>query len=160
MMNNIINYDDKIAFSEVYDIICFMDNSERTKIPSTFIEFLKTNKQENYITKINPYIPLEFQKISKKAQNIIAYIYIKYLANNEEKMMFRAKEQKEFEEERKSLEESYNTMFNRNAKSATNVISSNSVPLNSNAQNLPIIIKKQNIFIRIINCIKNIFLKK
>ena len=160
MMNNVINYDNKVSFSEVYDVIMFMDKTEQNKIPSKFIEFLKTNKKENYFTKINPYLPLEYQNISKKSQNIIAYIYRKYLATDEEKIMFRTKEQEEFEEERKSLEESYNTFFNRNIKSTSNLVYSNTEIQNSQSQNLPAVVEKNSLFKMIIVFIKKIFKNK
>ena len=121
MMNN-ITYDEKIAFSEVYDIIMYLDIKERNKIPNKFIKFIKANKLKNHITKINPYIPLEFQNLSKKTQDIIAYIYVRYLIDENEKNFFKAKEKKEIEEEKRSLENTYNIMFKRN-KEAENTFS-------------------------------------
>lgn len=151
MINNVISYDEKVAYSEVYDIIMFMNKAERKKIPTKFIEFLKANKQENYITKINPYLPLEFQKLSKKTQDIIAYVYRRYLANEEEKANFRVQEQKEFEEERKLVEESYNLMFNRNKT----IDNSDILPTNE-SQNLPTVVEKTNIFKKIFGFIKKV----
>ncbi|MBR3002538.1 MAG: hypothetical protein IKF38_03110 [Clostridia bacterium] len=87
-MSSIVSEEEQIAYTEVYDIIMFMDKNEREKIPNSFVEFLKHNKKNNYITKINPYIPLEFQNLKKITKNIIAYIYRRYLADEEERKYF------------------------------------------------------------------------
>ena len=146
IMNNVISDKEKISFTEVYDIIMFLEETERNKIPKTFIEFVKANKQNNCITKINPYMPLDFQKISKETQSIIAYIYRRYLASEEEKEDFKIQEQKEFESERKQLEENYNTFFNKKK-----IIEK---PI-KNVSNLPVVVEKENIFKRLVNFIKN-----
>ncbi|MBQ3415179.1 MAG: hypothetical protein IJH39_07525 [Clostridia bacterium] len=100
-MGVVIDYEDKISYTEVYDILMFLNDEEKNKIPNKLIDFFKNNKLENYITKVNPYIPLELQKVRKETKAIIACIYRKYLADEEEKEEFKKKDLKEIKEERK-----------------------------------------------------------
>ena len=149
-MSNNIDYEEKIAFSQAYDVIMFMDENDRNRIPSKFIEFLKINKDENYISTINPYLPLEFQKIGNQARAIISYIYVKYLADEEEKAEFRAKEKIEYENYRKEIEERSKNMFDNPKKvfEPVNIEENN---------NLALIEKKESFFEKIKNKILSFF---
>ena len=151
-MNYVIDYEDKKAFTEVYDILMFLDEKERKKIPDKFIEFLKCNRLENYITKINPYIPLEIQKISNQSRTIIACIYRKYLADEDEKEEFRKKDYQEYEKERKIIEKNYNNMFIKTKNADNENTKKEEIKETSN---LPIV--KMSFFERIKNRIKKIF---
>ena len=44
---------DKKVFSEVYDIIYHMDKGLYNKIPKQFLDFIKENKDNNYIVNID-----------------------------------------------------------------------------------------------------------
>lgn len=87
MLDNEKEY--KIAFAEVYDILKFTDKSVIDKISKSFIKFIDDNRDKNYITNLNPYLPLEEQEMSETARNIIDLIYMSYLATPEEKLEFR-----------------------------------------------------------------------
>lgn len=96
-MNIKIDKEYRIAFSEVDDILYFSDSKLVSKVPKSFINFIRENKDENYISNINPYILFEEQNISEKARAIIALIYISYIATAEEKKQFMKKANIEFE---------------------------------------------------------------
>lgn len=147
-MNNNITYEEKISFSQVYDVLMLLDDEEMKKIPRKFIYFLKKNKSENYISTINPYIPLQMQKLTNQANAIISYIYIQYLADENEKNKFKEKEILEYKLERQKIEERCWNMFD-------NQTQINKIEKNEN--NLPIVIKKENFFTKIINKIKAFF---
>lgn len=147
-MGNNITYEDKIAFSQVYDILMLLDEDDRKKIPEKFISFFKQNKSENYISTINPYIPLEMQKIENQTNAIISYIYIKYLTDETEKEEFREKEKLEYEREKAEIEERSKNIFDMPKKSTT--INEEKIE-----NNLPIVKKEETIFEKI----KNRFLK-
>ena len=144
MMNSQIDYEEKIAFSQVYDVLMLLDEVDREKIPQKFIEFLKQNKSENYISTINPYIPLEMQKLDNQAKAIISYIYIKYLADESEKNEFREKEKMEYEEKQKEINERCKNLFDIPKKATT----TNEEKIENN---LPSIKKEESIFERIKN---------
>lgn len=152
-MNNIIDYNEKIAFSEVYDIIMFLDEDDRNKIPNKFIEFIKNNKSDTYISKINPYFPLEKQKMQDITKAIVSYIFVKYLADENEKQEYRDKEIREAEAHKKEIEEKCKNMFN-NTKHEIKVANEES------DNNLPIVIEeKESFFDKIRNIFRRIFRK-
>lgn len=150
-----ITLDDRKVFTETYDIIMLIDEDDRKRIPTKFIKFLKDNKLDEYITKINPYIPLELQKINDRTRDIISYIYLKYLADEEDKKFFKIKEQKEEEAERKAYEESYNKFFNKKKKYLNLDIEEA-----SKTTILPIEVKEEGFFAKIIKKIKRLLFKK
>ena len=92
IMKEIYSIKERQCYSEVYDIIIFLDEDLKQKIPKKWIEFLEKTKMSNYITTINPYMPLEMQKINKQSKLIISYLYIKYLSDDDEKVFFVEKE--------------------------------------------------------------------
>lgn len=105
---NIDEKEYKIAFSEVDDILYFTDRSVVSQIPESFIRFIRENKEENYISKINPYMSLDEQDVSSKAKAIIALIYRSYIASDKEKEVFELKDKKEFEKIENEKREKYN----------------------------------------------------
>ena len=104
IMKEIYSIKERQCYSEVYDIINFLDEDLKQKIPKKWIEFLEKTKMSNYITTINPYMPLEMQKINKQSKLIISYLYIKYLSDDDEKVFFVEKENLEKNERMKKYE--------------------------------------------------------
>ncbi len=150
MNNSVISYEDRISYTEIYDIIMFLNDDEKNKIPKKFIEFVQKNRLKDYITKVNPYVPLEFQKVRKKTRNVIAYIYRRYLADESEKEEFREQEKKEYEEEQRILKEKKDK-----EQSIVNLNSEKEEPIE--ISNLPVV--KESMFIKIKNFIKKILKK-
>lgn len=89
--NNVKDRNLGIVLSEVNDIIYFSDATLKDKIPKSFLKFIEENKDSNYISNINPYLPFEEQEISEEAKNIIALIYRSYIASEEEKKNIKKK---------------------------------------------------------------------
>lgn len=144
MMNNLFSYEDKISFAQVYDIINFLNEEEKKKIPQNFIFFLKNNKAENYISTVNPYIPLEMQKISKEAKAIISYIYYFYLAEKNEKNKFK---EKALIEKQKTDEKYWNLFKTENNTSKINTMNTIiDTPKLNITDNKIAIVKRKNIF--------------
>lgn len=98
----------QIALEEVDEILHFMDEELVSKIPNSFKNFIKENKDKSYISNINPYMPLEEQDLRQETQAIISLIYRSYIANEEEKEYFKQKDKAEFEEIEKEKLEKYN----------------------------------------------------
>ena len=71
----------KIALAEIDDILKFADDEILLKIPESFKKFVKENKDKNYISNINPYLPLSYQNLKKETISILALINQDFLTN-------------------------------------------------------------------------------
>lgn len=76
---------DTNAFAETLFIINCLPDKEQSKIPKKFIEFLKENKNNDYVININPNIGLENQKLLDETMELLKEIYISYFISAEEK---------------------------------------------------------------------------
>lgn len=91
MMKEIYSIKERQCYSELYDIISFFDEDLKRKIPHKWISFLEEVKLDNFVTTINPYVPLEIQKIDKETKLMLSYLYIKYLSDENEKNILKKK---------------------------------------------------------------------
>lgn len=78
----------KLAYSEVYQIINLMNYDLRSKIPQKFIDLISTQKDDEYIPKIERDIPLEEQNLKKETISILAFLKLNCFCNEEEKKKF------------------------------------------------------------------------
>lgn len=138
IMKEIYSIKERQCYSEVYDIINFLDEDLKQKIPKKWIEFLEKTKMNNYITTINPYMPLEMQKINKQSKLIISYLYIKYLSDDDEKVFFVEKENLEKNEKMKKYENLEQDIWAKNKMENIN-----------KPNNKMIIAEKENFFIKL-----------
>ena len=142
------------AYTEVLEIIKYFPEQEYNKIPKEKIEFYEENKDKNYNFTINPEIDLADQNVSKEASAIIITLFRDYFATEEQKE--KLKQLIQLNEKKSEIEkrEKYNPndLFKKidkedkedNEKSIEN--------------NLPIEIKKQSFFKRLIDYIKSLFI--
>ena len=96
------------ASAEINEILKYLPKEEVEKIPSKLREFFKEVSSKDYVTNINPNIPLDKQQIKEKTKDIIALIYRNYWCSEEERKELDQKlieNDKKFEEE---LREKYN----------------------------------------------------
>lgn len=96
------------ASAEINEILKYMPKEEVEKIPSKLREFFREISSKDYVTNINPNIPLDKQQIKEKTKDIIALIYRNYWCSEEERKELDQKlieNDKKFEEE---LREKYN----------------------------------------------------
>ena len=94
--------------AEINEIFKYLPKEEVEKIPSKLREFFKEISSKDYVTNINPNIPLDKQQIKEKTKDIIALIYRNYWCSEEERKELDQKlieNDKKFEEE---LREKYN----------------------------------------------------
>jgi len=145
----------KEAYYEVYTILNFLDKSYVNAIPLKLREKFKENKAENYNKKIVPYKQLNQQNLKDETLAILAVLNYKYWCKDEEKKkqlidMYDENEEKYQEE----LREKYNpdNLFNKNTIIKNEVQS-------EDTEKMLLVVKKENIFKRIINKIKNFFLR-
>lgn len=96
------------ASAEINEILKYMPKEEIEKIPSKLREFFKEVSSKDYVTNINPDLPLDEQQIKEKTKDIIALIYRNYWCSEEERKELDQKlieNDRKFEEE---LREKYN----------------------------------------------------
>lgn len=96
------------ASAEINEILKYMPKEEVEKIPSKLREFFKEVSSKDYVTNINPDLPLDEQQIKEKTKDIIALIYRNYWCSEEERKELDQKlieNDRMFEEE---LREKYN----------------------------------------------------
>ena len=144
--------------SEIYVdisvIISMMPTEMKSKISNNFINFIENNKSNNYISNINPKIPLKEQDIRKETKEMMGIIYRDYLCNDKERINLLQQEKRELEKLETEKREIYNpdNIFNRNnLKENDNV--------NDIKNEVAMVEYKETFFRKFIKKIKNIFHK-
>ena len=141
------------AYTEVLEIIKYFPEQEYNKIPKERIDFYKENMDKDYCFIINPEIDLAKQNVSKEASAIIVTLYRDYFATEEQKEQL--KELIRLNEKKSEIEkrEKYNSndIFKDIAKEECKKTIDNT---------LPIEVKKDNFFKRLIDYIKSLFVNK
>ncbi len=103
-MNNI----NSEVYSDISIIISMMPVEMRKKISNSFINFIENNKSNNYVSNINPKIPIKEQNIRKETKEILGIIYRDYLCTYEERNNLIREEQKEIRQFEEKLRQKYN----------------------------------------------------
>lgn len=96
------------ASAEINEIFKYLPDEELKKIPSKLRDFFREVASKDYVTNINPDLPLDEQQIKEKTKDIIALIYRNYWCSEEERKELDQKlieNDRKFEEE---LREKYN----------------------------------------------------
>ncbi len=73
------------AYTEVLEIISHFPKDEYDKIPNEKIQFYKNNMDKAYQYKINPYIDLTEQPISRETNAILVILFRDYFADENQK---------------------------------------------------------------------------
>lgn len=106
----------EMAFSEVYEILHFLDKELIEKIPLSVRKFIEEERDKDYQVILNPNLSLEEQDLLLETYNILGILKLKYWCENEfekQKMMTIANEN-ELKYE-KFIREKYNpdNIFNK-----------------------------------------------
>ena len=147
-----------IAYSEaaveVLDILEHTKKEDVNKIPKKFIEFLEKNKSKTYISNLDHTKTIKEMNLKPKTQALLGLIYLKYWANEEEKIEFRKKAQVNEFNYQKELNEKYNPDNLFKNKNAVNIEKNETIQQTSLVE-----IKKETIMQKIISKIKEMFKK-
>ena len=141
-------------YSEVDGVLNAMDEEYRNKVPQTLKNLILKNKDNSMKIRYDMTMPLTEQNISKEALSMIALIHLNYWCENEQEKaelnrIFKENAIKNEEERR--LKYSPDNIF-KNKKEV--------VHKEEESQNMQMVEYKENVFKRIINFIKSIFVKK
>lgn len=140
------------AAVEVLDILEHTKKEDVNKIPKKFIEFLENNKSKTYISNLDHTKTIKEMNLKPKTQALLGLIYLKYWANEEEKIEFRKKAQANESNYQKELNEKYNPNNLFKNKNAVNIEKNETIQQTSLIE-----IKKETIIQKIISKIKEIF---
>ena len=152
------DYSDECLYKDVYTIINMMDENMRGKIDSKFIDFLRENQDEEYVSCINPNIPLKEQEINEDIKIFLSMIYINYLCSEEEKAQIMLEEKENINKEKEKY--SYENIFKNQAKPEETKVEENVDKLNDENITGPkelVVVKKKNIIQRIFEKILSFF---
>lgn len=105
---------DKIAYTEVYEVLKILDKSLIDKIPESVKRVYKNNRNTEYQFTLDKTKPLTDQQLSPKAITCLTELYIKYWAKPEDKNNFLVKFEANDERFRKEREKEYELALLRN----------------------------------------------
>lgn len=97
----------KNSFKEVYDILENTEEDLLSKIPNSFMNFIKNNMNVDYKTSINLNETIDKQHLLKETEAILSLIYRSYWATDEEKNEFAKKDNLELIKEQEQKKEQY-----------------------------------------------------
>ena len=135
------------AYSEVDEFLGLISNEHRNKIPKKLREFFREEKDTNYIKGINPNVPIKNQKLKEETLGNIALLNLQYWCEDENEKK-RLKEV--YAKNEKRYQEYLQVQFNPNEifKKKEHI-----------KESVSIVEYKESIIKKLINKIKNIFLR-
>lgn len=141
------------SLSEVNEILKFLPKEDYEKIPEEIIEVIKNNMDKNYKWEYDFSKALTEQDISREAVAILSYINMEYLLTKEQKDLM--EEIHKFNEQK--IENEKKVKFNpddifKNRTTITNELKEKY----KNDNVLPIEVRKETLFLKILTKIKNI----
>ena len=148
------------AFKETYILINDLSPDLYFRIPKSFIEIVKQNMDESYDISLDE---LNTKGYMEETEVLMSLIYRDFICSDElnQKLLEYDKEQIEREIER------YNDMFDnddddteKENKQQTNELESKKDDIEQKEETSLVVVKEENIFIKIINKIKSIFKRK
>ena len=141
------------AYTEILEILKYLPKEEYDKIPKSKIEFYNKNKDPNYVYEFDIRKNLNEQTISRETNSIIITLFRDYFATDvqKEKLMNILKANEVKKQRELQIKFNPNEIF-KNKKSTNHI----EEKINNK---LPIEIKKEKFYQKIIKFIKKIFYK-
>ncbi len=138
------------AYKEVIEILKYLPKESVNKIPKTIIETFEKKQKKDYVFNIDINKTFEEQNLLEETKDILAIIFRDYWATPYQREKIQEKEKYE----RQKIEEEKLKKYNpKNIfKNKKNIIEKN-----EENKNLPIQIKKQKFYEKLINFLKNLF---
>lgn len=141
------------SLQEVYIILQNTEDALLKRIPTSFMDFIKTNRNIDYKTNIKQEIELDKQSLLKETENILSLIYRSYWATDEEKKEFAQKDQTEAIEAEKKKKEEYS------GRNIDVIFEERKESNKTSFDNSLMVIKKENFFQQLFHKIVRIFKK-
>ena len=150
-----MNAEYSMAMSEVLCIINQSDDSYKSRIPQSFKKFIEENADATYLPKFDINIPIKNLNLRKETKGILALIYRSYICSEDERAEYDKLLKNNSDTIQKELTDKYDVyrIFDER-KNSTKEQEFDNAPKNL------VKYKKENIFMKIINKIKNIFKRR
>lgn len=143
------------AYKEVIEVLKYVPRESVDKIPKTMIDTFNRKMDNNYIFSIDINKSFEEQELLEESKAILANIFRDYWATPYQKERIQAKERYDMEKIEEEKSAKYNSdIFKTQGK---NKIDNKEEADNTNSNNLPIEVKKETFYEKIINFFKRIF---
>ena len=141
------------AYTEVLEILKYMPKEDVDKIPKKMLDTFEYKRDKNYNFTIDENQDFSKLKILDETEAIIVNIFKDYWATPEQKAKIQAK----MREDMRIIEEEKKAKFNSDIfEKNKNTVIENQVQ-KDNTNNLPMEVKKQKFYEKVINFLKNIF---
>lgn len=149
------------AYVEVIEIIKHMNKEDVDKIPQNFKNMLEKNKDKNYTFEIDESIILEELNFMKETKAILAYMFVNYWSSPEEKKFIMEKFRNDINTAEELKKEKYTTELYKNDDVNKKIKTDNQIEEteeNIEEKNVQLTeSKKENIIIKLLKKIKNLF---
>ena len=93
--------------SDISIIIGMMPKEMKDKISNNFIDFIENNKSRQYVSNINPNVPINQQEIKKETKEMLGMIYRDYLCLDDERIRLQEEDRNEIKKSYNKLQEKY-----------------------------------------------------
>ena len=141
------------AYTEVLEILKYMPKEDVDKIPKKMLDTFEYKRDKNYNFTIDENQDFSKLKILDETEAIIVNIFKDYWATPEQKAKIQAK----MRQDMRIIEEEKKAKFNSDIfEKNKNTVIENQVQ-KDNTNNLPMEVKKQKFYEKVINFLKNIF---
>lgn len=144
---------DSNTYSEVYEILSYMDKSVVMKIPIDILKNIKDKRNKNYISRINPNDIFNLQNIKKETIDVLACLDVNFWMNDEKKREIKEKYNKKELAYQTKLKSVYKTenLFKNTTKIIDDVSQQESISI--------IEYKEKNFLQKMLNKIKHLLKK-
>ena len=155
----------KNAYTEVYTILQDLNEEEYNKIPPEVIETLDANRNKEYEYFLDDELELKDQPMLPETKAILFNLFRDYLATPEQKIKIIRMQNEARQKNELKKQQMYNTDVFANKRSIQREELEKNETLEenkteSNNEEKQIVIYKENIFKRILNKIKSLFMKE
>ena len=156
------------AYKEIVEILKYIPEESVNKIPKDMRDMFEAEQLKTYNFQIDTEKTFEEQELLEETKAILANIFRDYWATDYQKARIIEKENQDREEWEKQKREKYNPNDIFKNRNTSTITTSNNNDISQDIQeqlneeynkNLPIEVKKQNIFQRLVSFVKKLVLK-
>lgn len=156
------------AYKEIVEILKYIPEESVNKIPKDMRDMFEAEQLKTYNFQIDTEKTFEEQELLEETKAILANIFRDYWATDYQKARIIEKENQDREEWEKQKREKYNPNDIFKNRNTSIITTSNNNDISQDIQeqlneeynkNLPIEVKKQNIFQRLLSFVKKLVLK-